>query len=156
MTNKEIVLDALTRTGRLAAQEVQSNAAEMSGTELDEQESYIPDFSAALAIQNMLNRPAGFVCRSSAGRVVRLIQPYDSTIYMQEPEELTAQWGFAWSTDPAKALPFVSIATSPYNVGDCCTHNGHTWRSGQAGNVWEPGTPNVQWEDLGPTEEVEA
>ena len=43
----------------------------------------------------MLERKAGFVCRSTAGRVVRLLQPYDSTIYnTQEPEELEAQWGF--------------------------------------------------------------
>ena len=67
-------------------------------------EEYIPDFQAARTAKNMLERKAGqkdgFVCWSSAGRVVRLLQVYDSEIYPQEPEELPAQWGFVWSTDP--------------------------------------------------------
>ena len=113
----------------------------------------------------MLEREAGFVCRSTAGRVVRLLQPYDSTIYTQEPEELPAQWGFAWSTDPAKALPFLALAESPYNTEYCCTYpvneegepdpDGtatHAFRSGQDGNVWAPGTVNIKWEDLGAVE----
>ena len=154
MTSKEIVLDALRKTGMLAAQEVQSEAQGMSGTELYAEETYIPDFSAAVEKQNMLSRPVGFVCRSTAGYVVRLLQVYDSSVYAQEPEELPAQWGFVWSTDPKKARPFIALSTSPYNTGDCCTYNGRTWRSGQNGNVWAPGTINVRWEDLGETEAV--
>ena len=94
------------------------------------------------------------MCRSASGRAVRLIQPYDSAIYPQQPEELSAQWGFYWSTDPQKALPFLSLATSPYQTGDCCTYAGHVWRSGQGNNTWSPGTANVQWEDLGTVERV--
>ena len=141
-------------TGKAAAQQVQERAPEMTGTELYAEEQYIPDFQAAVAAKNMLERAAGFVCRSTAGRVVRLLQPYDSSIYTQEPEELAAQWGFAWSTDPKKAKPFISLATSPYNTGDCCTYEGHVWRSGQDTNTWAPGTINVKWDDLGTIEEV--
>ena len=149
MTDKEYVLETMQAQGLAAAQRVQAEAPELTGTELYAREGYIPGFAAACARKNMLERTAGFVCRSAAGRVVRLLQPYDSTIYTQEPEELPAQWGFAWSTDPAKALPFISAATSPYNTGDCCTHEGHVWRSGQDGNVWAPGSVGVTWEDLG-------
>ena len=149
MTDKEYVLETMQAQGLAAAQRVQAEAAELTGTELYAREGYIPDFAAACARKNMLERTAGFVCRSAAGRVVRLLQPYDSTIYTQEPEELPAQWGFVWSTDPAYALPFISMATSPYNTGDCCTHEGHVWRSGQDGNVWAPGSVGVNWEDLG-------
>ena len=149
MTDKEYVLETMQAQGLAAAQRVQAEAAELTGTELYAREGYIPDFAAACARKNMLERTAGFVCRSAAGRVVRLLQPYDSTIYTQEPEELPAQWGFVWSTDPAYALPFISMATSPYNTGDCCTHEGHVWRSGQDGNVWAPGSVGVSWEDLG-------
>lgn len=149
MTDKEYVLETMQAQGLAAAKRVQAEAPELTGTELYAREGYILDFAAACARKNMLERTAGFVCRSTAGRVVRLLQPYDSTIYTQEPEELPAQWGFVWSTDPAKALPFVSIATSPYNTGDCCTHAGHIWRSGQDGNVWAPGSVGVSWEDLG-------
>ena len=149
MTDKEYVLETMQAQGLAAAQRVQAAAAELTGTELYAREGYLPSFAAACARKNMLERTAGFVCQSAAGRVVRLLQPYDSTIYTQEPEELPAQWGFVWSTDPAYALPFISLATSPYNTGDCCTHEGHVWRSGQDGNVWAPGSVGVSWEDLG-------
>ena len=155
MTDKELVLQVLQDYSRDKAVALQADQVNMTGTELYAQEQYIPDFQAAKAAQNMLQRPAGFVCRSSAGRVVKLLQPYDSTIYTGEPETLPAQWGFAWSTDPDKALPFVELATSPYNTGDCCTYPAedetiHVYRSGQDGNVWPPRTLNVQWTDLGP------
>ena len=65
------------------------------------------------------------------------------------------QWRFVWSTDPQKALPFIEMATSPYNTGECCTYEGHVWRSGQDTNTWAPGTVGVQWEDLGTIEEVQ-
>ncbi len=154
MTNKELVLDTLRRFGKAIAQAVQDSSADMSGTELNESKDYIPGFSTACAKMNMLNRPTGFVCRSSEGRVVRLLQPYDSTVYTGEPETLPAQWGFVWSKDPKHALPFISLSTSPFNTGECCTSEGHVWRSGQDNNVWSPGTVGVSWEDLGTIEEV--
>ena len=132
--------------GRANALALQAKAPEMTGTELYAADSDIPGFKAAVANKNMLERKAGFVCRSSAGRVVRLVQPYDSTIYTREPEELPAQWGFAWSTDPAKALPFVAMATSPYNKGDCCTEGGVIYRSTIANNVWSPSAYPAGWE----------
>ena len=156
MTNKERRLDAYKRMGRIIAQDLQSRSANMTGTEIIAEEDYLPSFDGAVAKKNMLERDAGFVCRSAAGRAVKLLQPYDSTIYTQQPEELPAQWGFYWSTDPKKAKPFIALSTSAYNTGDCCTPGGHVWRSGQDGNVWEPGTTNVKWDDLGTIEEVMA
>ena len=75
-------------------------------------------------------------------------------VVLQEPEDLPAQWGFQWSTDPKKALPFIALSTSPYAKDDCCTHDGHVWRSGQDNNVWAPGTAGAKWNDLGEIEEV--
>ena len=134
--------------GRADALALQTEAPGMTGTQLYTAEGKIPGFKAAVANENMLNRAVGFVCRSTAGRVVRLLQPYDSTIYTQEPEELPAQWGFAWSTDPAHALPFVAIATSPYGKGDCCTEGGKTWRSTIDSNVWSPSAYPAGWEEV--------
>ena len=156
MTDRELVLDTMRRSGKLIAQDLQNRAADMTGTEIIAEEDYLPSFDAAVEKKNMLERKAGFVCRSAAGRAVKLLQPYDSTIYTQQPEELSAQWGFYWSTDPKKALPFIALSTSPFNTGDCCTHVGRVWRSGQDANVWAPGTPGVKWEDLGTVEEVMA
>lgn len=128
------------------AQNLQSRSAGMTGTELYAEDSKIPAFKAAVAKMNMLERKLGFVCKSSAGRVVRLLQPYNSDIYTAEPEELPAQWGFVWSDDPAKALPFVSISTSPYMKGNCCTENGKTHRSKQDNNVHAPSAWPAGWE----------
>lgn len=146
MTSKERVLERERQRGRNAAKVVQANADNMTGTELNEADDNIPRFAAAVAAKNMLERPIGFVCKSTAGRVVRLLQVYDSNIYAQEPEELPAQWGFKWSTDPAKALPFVSISTSPYMLGDCCSVDGTVYRSLMDNNVWSPVDYPSGWE----------
>ena len=146
MTSKERVLQRERQRGYEAAKVVQNNADSMTGTELYAVDDRIPSFKAAVARMNMLDRPIGFVCKSSAGRVVRLLQVYDSDIYTQEPEELPAQWGFKWSTDPAKALPFVAISTSPYMLGDCCTENDAVYRSLIDNNVWNPSGYPAGWE----------
>lgn len=148
MTNKEYVLQTLRRQGREAALAVQAGAAGMTGTELNAERDYVPDFEAAKAALNMLKRQKGFVCRSTAGRLVRLSLPYDSDIYPQEPEELDAQWGFVWSTDPAHALPFVAIATSPYNTGELCSAGGKIWRSLTDNNVHSPENYPQGWEEV--------
>ena len=134
--------------GRRQALDLQSRSPEMTGTELYAEDGNIPSFLAAKATMNMLDRPTGFVCKSTAGRVVRLLQPYNSDTYPQEPEELPAQWGFAWSTDPAKALPFVAMSTSPYNKGDCCTESSKVYRSTLDNNVWSPSAYPQGWEEV--------
>lgn len=152
MNNKDFVLDTLKRAGKQAAETLQTQAPDMTGTELYAEEEYIPSFKAAVAKKNMLERKAGqkdgFVCKSSAGRVVRLLQNYDSSIYTQEPEELPAQWGFVWSKDPAKAKPFIALSTSPYNSGDCCTETGIVYRSTMEGNVHAPSAYPQGWEKV--------
>lgn len=150
MNNKELVLETLRRAGKTAAESLQSRSADMTGTELNAEDKYIPEFKAAVAKKNMLERKSGqkdgFVCKSSAGRVVRLLQPYDSSIFTQEPEELPAQWRFVWSKDPKKALPFIALATSPYNTGDCCTETGIVYRSLIENNVHAPSAYPQGWE----------
>lgn len=160
MLSKEQVLQGIKDMGASDAAALQTRSPEMDGTALYAEDEKIPDFLAAKAKKNMLERKAGqqdgFVCKSSAGRVVRLIQVYDSETYPQEPEELPAQWRFVWSTDPKKALPFVAMSTSPYNVDDCCTEGEHVYRSTLANNVWAPSAYPQGWTDLGTIEDVMA
>lgn len=146
MTSKEFVLNTLERYGRVAAQELQENADSMTGTELYADYMFIPSYAAAVEKCNMLERKAGFVCMSPGGRVVSLIQPYDSTVYTQDPEELIAQWRFKWSQNPEHARPFVAISTSPYGKGDVCSENGVVYRSTLDGNVWAPSAYAQGWE----------
>lgn len=163
MTDKELVLRVLQDYSRDKAVALQADQINMTGTELYAQEQYIPDFQAAKAAMNMSQRKVGendgFLCRSTAGHVVRLIGSYDSDVWPGEPEELPAQWKFVWSKDSKKACPFVAISTSPYNTDECCIYPAedgvnHVYRSGQDGNVWPPRTVNIQWDDLGTVEEV--
>ena len=144
--SREYVLDTMRRYGETQARELQSRAGTMTGTELYAEEGYLPDFDAT---KQYLNYTAGYVCVSAAGRAVKLLQPYDSTVYTGQPEDYPSLWGFYWSTDPAKALPFIALSTSPYMTGDCCTEGGHVWRSTIDNNVWAPSAYPTGWTDLG-------
>ena len=151
MTSKEKVLKREYDRGRMAAQEVQERSPAMNGTELNVVDDRIPRFAEAVKKQNMLYRKAGqedgFVCKSSAGRVVRLIQNYDSDTFTAEPEDLPAQWRMVWSTDPAKAKPFISSSTSYYNTGDCCLNAaGEARRSKIDVNTFDPDVSPQFWE----------
>ena len=151
-----LYMTAMVDKGRSDALDFQARSAEMTGTEMYAEDTKIPAFQTARTTKNMLERELGFICKSTAGRVVKLIQKYDSDIYTDEPEQLPAQWGFVWSTDPAKALPFVAISTSPYGIGECCTENGKIYRSTIENNVWAPSAYPQGWEevsiDAGPIE----
>lgn len=150
--SREYVLDTMRRYGETQARELQSRAGTMTGTELYAEEGYLPDFDAT---KQYLNYTAGYVCLSAAGRAVKLLQPYDSTVYTGQPEDYPSLWGFYWSTDPAKALPFIALSTSPYMIGDCCTEGGHVWRSTIDNNVWAPSAYPTGWADLGAIGAVE-
>lgn len=152
--------------GLADAADLQARSSTMTGTQLYAEEEKIPDFAEAAKVKNMKDRPAGqengFVCRNSAGLVVRLVQPYDSDIYPQEPGDktLAAQWRFVYSKDPRKARPFLEdpeiLSLNYYNVGECCTENGHVYRSTIPANVYRPSEYAQGWEDLGTIEEVMA
>lgn len=153
MTSKERVLKREYDRGRMAAQAVQEASPTMTGTELNAADDRIPRFAEAVKHKNMLDRKAGqedgFVCLSSAGRVVRLIQNYDSDVFTGEPEELPAQFRFVWSHDPAKAKPFIASSTSYYNTGDCCLNRaGQAVRSKIDVNTFDPDVSPEFWEDV--------
>lgn len=137
--------------GRRQALDLQERSSGLTGTELNAEDHKIPAFSTAAAQKNMLYRKAGqadgFVCKSSAGRVVRLIQNYDSNVFTAEPEDLPAQWRMLWSTDPAKAKPFIASSTSYYNKGDCCLNAaGQPRRSLIDVNTFDPDISPQFWE----------
>lgn len=148
MTSREFVLETMYKWGQSAAEALQKKSAELTGTELNAEKKYIPAFKAACAHKNMKDRSAGFICKSSSGRVVRLLTPYNSTVYTAEPEELGSLWGFVWSKDPRHALLFVAISTSPYMKGDCCIDpvDGLPYRSKVDNNVHAPSAWKEGWE----------
>lgn len=148
MINQETRKVAMYAQGLADALALQETAPTMDGTQLNGEAQKIPDFQAAKTTMNMLKRPVGFVCKSTAGRVVKLLQAYDSDIYPGEPEELPAQWGFVWSKDPAHAKPFVALSTSPYMVGDCCIDGGVVYASTIDNNVHAPSAYPQGWKEV--------
>lgn len=148
MNSKDFVLETMKKYGLAYAETIQAKASSMTGTELYDEYAFIPSFYAACAKKNMLERSVGFVCRSPQGRVVKLLQPYDSEIYKGEPEELPAMWGFKWSTNPKYALPYIKSAESPYGEGECCTWNDEVYRSKINANVYSPDEYPDGWEKV--------
>lgn len=136
---------------KMVALDMQEKAPEMTTEEIYENDNFFPMWNPEL--HNYLEKKVGYVCKTPRGNLVRLVQPYDSTIYKEEPEELPAQWGFYWSKDPKKAKEFVKSSTSPYNIGDCCKENGETYRSLMDNNTYAPSEYDRGWE-LVPEEEL--
>ena len=144
MTNEKINI-AMFEKGRADALNLQDRAEVLTADELYSENMIIPEFEKSCEIMNMLERPIGFVCKSPAGRIVKLLQNYDSSIYVDDPEDLPAQWGFEWSSNPEYALPFISISTSPYMKGNCCIENGKIYRSLIDTNIWAPSNYPGGW-----------
>ena len=145
---QDTINTAMRSQGRADAEALQAAAPDMTGTELNGAAGKIPMFTEAVKVKNMLERPVGFVCMSSARRVVKLLQVYDSTIYTQEPEMLPAQWGFVWSNDPAHARPFIALSTSPYDIDNVCSWGDVIYRSKIPNNVWSPADYPQGWEEI--------
>lgn len=147
MDNKDFVINTLKQIGFKIAQELQNSIPDLEVTEIVAQEEYLPKFDNT---RQYLNFKAGYTCISPKGNAVRLLQPYDSLVYPQEPEELLAQWGFYWSTDPKKAKPFIKSAESPYYKGDCCIEKDGVYQSTlDTANVYAPSEYPAGWEYLG-------
>lgn len=148
MTSKEVVTNALIKIGKQLALKVQEESESYTNTELYSSEyEYIPSFEIAKNVKNMLQREAGFICKTSEGVLVKLLQPYDSDVYTQDPLELPAQWGYKWSTNPEYAVEFVALSTSPYGIGEYCKENGVIYKSLIDNNVWAPSAYPQGWEE---------
>ena len=141
MDNKEFVLDSMRKVGVQAVEKLQEEAPSLDGTAIISREDYIPDFAdeEGKPAKQYLNWKAGTVVRDN-DQVWQLIQPYDSTIYTDRPENLRAQWGLCHTKDPKKAKPFVEpLGTSGmYMKDECCLVEGTVYISKDDNNVWNP------------------
>lgn len=144
MTNKELVLDTMKKYGKLTAETLQSQSETLTATKIVAQEDYIPTFENAVINENMINRPAGFLCKDG-DYTVKLLTPYDSSIYTQSPLNYPSMWAFQWSNDLDKAKDFVSISTSPYMADNVCLYENRVYKSLIDNNTWSPIDYPVGW-----------
>lgn len=154
LTEKEFVLDTLRRAGKSAAVNLQAESPSMTGTELCAAEEYIPDFQAAKAAKNMLERKAGqkdgFVCRSSAGRVVRLLQVYDSEILSPGAGGAARPVGICLVHRPGQGAALPLPLHFPLRQRGLLYRRWQTWRSKIDTNTWSPETNPEFWEEVYP------
>ena len=97
-------------------------------------------------VNKKLHGSGGSSGSASGGDNAELIGLIDGTgTTFTVSEELSAHYGFVWSKDPKKALPFISLSTSPYMKDDCCTEDGAIYRSILDNNVWAPSSYPRGW-----------
>ena len=154
MTSKDRVLQRERDRGRAAALNLAGRAADMTGTALIAEQGHIPAW-----------REDGVYTADHVGFPVQ----YDDQVYTilqphtpahnpgSYPADLPAIYSIKHTTDPKRAKPYMapSGTSGMYMADDCCTYEGHAWRSEQDNNFWAPGTPGVKWTDLGTVGEVQ-
>lgn len=147
MESKVYVLKKMKEIGLKSATELQAEAPSLDGTEIIDRENDIPNFDPEL--HQYLNWKSGEVVRDN-GQVWQLIQPYDSTIYKDRPEDLRAQWGLCHTKDPLKAKPYIAPMgqSGMYMKDECCIENGKVYRSKIDNNVWKPTEYPAGWEEV--------
>ena len=145
-SNKTLVLETMKQFGIQAVNALEADAPKMDGTQLVDQEQYIPDFDPD--IHQYLNWTIGQAVRDE-GQVWKLIQPYDSNIYKDHPNNLRAHWGLMHTKDPYKAKPYVEpLGTSGmYMKDECCTEGGKIYISTIDNNVWTPTAYPSGWKE---------
>lgn len=146
MEIKEYVLSKMRDIGLQAAEVLQAKAPEMDGTATINWEDDIPDFNPDK--HQYLNWTKGQCVRDS-GQVWQLLQPYDSTIYKDRPNDMRAQWSLCHTKDPLKAKPFVPSQrdSGMYMKDECCiAGDGKTYKSKIDNNVWPPTEYPDGWE----------
>lgn len=144
--SKTFVLEHMKKIGIEAAAALQAEAPELDGTAIIDRESDIPDFDPA---KQYLNWAAGSVVRDN-DQVWKLLQPYDSTIYTDKPENLRTQWGICHTKDPAKAKPYIEPLgqSGVYMKDECCKVSDDVYKSLIDNNVWEPTSYPAGWEKV--------
>ena len=148
MENKEYVLNKMREVGLNAATSFQEQAPDLDGTAIIDKEDSIPDFNPEL--HQYLNWAKGQVVKDN-GQVWQLLQPYDSTVYKDHPENLRAQWSLCHTKDPLKAKPYVAPfgQSGMYMIDECCiASNGKVYKSLVDNNVWEPTGYPAGWEEV--------
>ena len=138
-------LDIFREAGRQAALELRGAASGMTGTEIIDREQDAPMFDPE---KDYTGFPVGSPVRDE-GQVWILLQPYNAAFYPQRPAELRTLWGLAYTTDPAKAKPWVDPygTSGMYMKGECyIDSDGKVWRCLQDNVVYDAGEYPAYWE----------
>lgn len=145
MESKTFVLEKMKAIGLQAATALQEQALDLTGTQIIDREADIPEFDPAV---QYLNWTAKAVVRDN-DQVWQLLQPYDSTVYTDRPENLRAQWSLCHTKNPKKAKPYVEPqgTSGMYMKDECCVQNDDIYVSTIDNNVWPPDQYPAGWKE---------
>ena len=144
MINKEMVKEALAMYGKAKATELRSSANTMSGTEIIDQELFVPEWKPAN--YQTVGAPVKF-----DGQVYKVLQAHDSTSNPDwTPAATPALWSICHTTNAAKAKPWIEpLGTSGMYYKDECyiDDSGVIWRQVYDGsNVYNAEATPDRWE----------
>lgn len=147
MTDKEYVLSIMRRFGKQAAEELRSRADTMTGTELLDEEDYIPEFNAG---KDYTTSPKGTPVKVGE-QVYKLVIPHNPSHYPgTTPETNRTLWEISHTKNPAKTKPFIEPAgtSGMYYIGEVCAEGGKTYKSLADNNVYSPSAYPQNWEEI--------
>lgn len=137
MTNKEFVLSIMREQGRNDAVSLRSRSADMSGTEIINEEQKVPEWDGQ---KDYTSWPVGSPVRFE-DQVYTLLQPHNASYYPDSnPANTPALWSITHTTDPAKAKPYMAPngTSGLYMKDEVCTLDGAIWKSLQDNNPYDP------------------
>ena len=149
MTSKERVLQREWERGRAAARDLAARTVSesLTGTAIIAEEDHIPLWREdAVYTAGMIGWPV-----RHDGQVYTILQAHTPANNPGSyPKDLPAIYSIKHTTDPAKAKPYQppNGTSGVYNMGDCCTEDGKTYRSKQNSNVWSPKEYPDWWEEV--------
>ena len=127
------------------AQHLKEQGESMSGTEIIDQELFVPDWKPAN--YQTVGAPVRY-----EGQVYKVLQAHDSTSNPDwTPDTQPALWSVCHTTDPAKAKPWLEPqgTSGMYYKGECYrADDGIVYRQiYDGGNVYDAATPD-RWETV--------
>ena len=152
MTLSEQILRQQFERRKADALDLRSRAPELDGTATIAEERKAPIFDP---VKDYSNWPVGSPVRELVGneyQVFKLLQPHNASHYpTSTPSNTPSLWSICHTTEPIQAKPFLAPngTSGMYMLGECCTENGHIYRSLVDNGVYAPSAYASNWEDLG-------
>ena len=128
------------------AQHLKEQGESMSGTEIIDQELFVPDWKPAN--YQTVGAPVRY-----EGQVYKVLQVHDSTSNPDwTPAATPALWSVCHTTDPAKAKPWLEPqgTSGMYQLGECYrADDGMVYRQiYDGGNVYDAAATPDRWETV--------
>ena len=157
MTSKERVLQREQERGRADALGLANRAADMTPTEIIEEETKVPMFNWGTDYSKCpVGSPIAQLVDGEV-QIFTMITPVNTNNYPGiTPATERSLYSLCHTKNPKKAKAWVAPLgiSGLYAIDECCVDAGHVWKSIKDGNEFSPTAYPAYWTDLGTVEEV--